>query len=193
MIGRILRWAAIIALGLQVVGCYTDYGPISTEPAPTPPPTDVSSILQAGDVVKVTVYGEDTLSGPYTINPAGNIIMPLIGAVNAAGLSRADLQQEISRKYIAGKYLQDARVTVDILSFQPIYILGEILRPGAYPYTSGLNVLTAVTLAGGFTYRASKTNVLIQHTGQTTWQEYPLNASITIAPGDLIRVPERYF
>jgi polysaccharide export outer membrane protein len=193
MIRAVLRWGAIVAIGLQVAGCYTDYGPVAAEPEPIVAPSHVAPLLQAGDVIKVTVYGEDTLTGSYTINPAGDIIMPLVGAVRAAGLSRSDLQAEITRRYEGGKFLQEAKVTVDVLSFLPIYVLGEALRPGAYPYTSGLNVLTAITLAGGFTYRASKTSVLIEHAGETVWQEYPLSASVTIAPGDLIRIPERYF
>jgi polysaccharide export outer membrane protein len=193
MIGGILRWTAIVALGLQLAGCYTDYGPVAAEPEPIVAPTQVAPLLQAGDVVKVTVYGEDTLSGTYTINPAGDIIMPLVGAVRAVGITRTALQAEITRRYEGGKFLQEAKVTVDVVSFPPIYILGETLRPGAYPYTSGLNVLTAITLAGGFTYRASKTSVLIEHAGETVWQEYPLSASVSIAPGDLIRIPERYF
>lgn len=193
MIRTVLRWGAIVAIGLQVAGCYTDYGPVAAEPEPIVAPSRVAPLLQAGDVIKVTVYGEDTLTGSYTINPAGDIIMPLVGAVRAAGLTRSDLQAEITRRYEGGKFLQEAKVTVDVLSFLPIYVLGEALRPGAYPYTSGLNVLTAITLAGGFTYRASKSSVLIERAGETVWQEYPLSASVTIAPGDLIRIPERYF
>ena len=119
--------------------------------------------------------------------------MPLVGGVRAAGRSKSELEREIVRAYAGGKMLQDPKVTVDVTSYRPIYILGEALRPGAYPYSSGLNVLTAITLAGGPTFRANRTSVLIQHTGDTTWQEYPLSSAVAIAPGDLIRLPERYF
>lgn len=193
MVGRILCWAAIVAIGLQLGGCYTDYGPVAAEPEPIAAPNNVASVIHPGDVLKVIVFGEDTLSGSYTVNPAGDLIMPLIGSVRAAGLTRLELQHEITAKYDGGKFLQDAKISVDVVSYQPIYILGEILRPGAYPYTSDLNVLTAITLAGGFTYRASKTSVLIEHAGEVVWQQYPLSASVSVAPGDLIRVPERYF
>lgn len=193
MIGQILRWAAILGVGLQLAGCYTDYGPVATAPDPIIPPSSVAPFLEAGEVVKVTVYGEDALTGTYTVNPSGEIVMPLIGTVRAAGRSQPELAREITRAYVTGKYIQDPKVTVDVLAYAPIYVLGETLRPGAYPYTSGLNVLTAVTLAGGFTYRASKSSVLIQHAGDPVWQEYPLSASVSVAPGDLIRIPERYF
>jgi polysaccharide export outer membrane protein len=129
----------------------------------------------------------------YTISPAGEIVMPLIGTIRATGRTKSELEREITRQYAAGKFLQEPKVTVDVVSYLPIYVLGETLRPGAYPYTSGLNVLTAITLAGGFTYRASRNSVLIEHPGQTVWQEYPLSSSVSIAPGDLIRIPERYF
>jgi protein involved in polysaccharide export with SLBB domain len=193
MIGKCFRWATILAVGLQVAGCYADYGPVAAVPEPIVAPTAVATVLQSGDALKVTIYGEDALTGSYTINPAGDLVMPLVGTIRAAGLTRWDLEREITRRYASGKYLQDPKVTVDVVSFLPIYVLGETLRPGAYPYSSGLNVLTAITLAGGFTYRASKTSVLIEHAGQVVWQEYPLSASVTVAPGDLIRIPERYF
>jgi len=187
------RWAAILAIGLQVAGCYTDFGPVSAEPEPIVAPSSVATLIQPGEAIKVTVYGEEALTGAYTVNPAGDIAMPLVGTINAAGRTRTELEREIARRYKTGKFLEEPEVTVDIVSYLPIYVLGETQRPGAYPYTSGLNVLTAVTLAGGFTYRASKTSFLLEHAGETVWQEYPLSASVTIAPGDLIRIPERYF
>jgi protein involved in polysaccharide export with SLBB domain len=156
-------------------------------------PAIIGSVLQSGDVIKVTIYGEDALTGSYTINPSGDIAMPLVGTIRAAGLTRSALEREIVRRYVGGKYLQEAKVTVDIVTFLPIYVVGETLRPGAYPYTSGLNVLTAITLAGGVTYRASRTSVLIEHAGETVWQQYPFSSAVLVAPGDLIRVPERYF
>jgi protein involved in polysaccharide export with SLBB domain len=184
---------AVIAIGLLATGCWEDYGPVARVPEPIASPSNVANAVQSGDVVKVAVYGEDGLSGSYTVDPAGNIRMPLIGGLRAVGRTKAELEHDIVRSYASGKFLQDPKVTVDVISYRPIYILGETLRPGAYPYSSGLNVLTAITLAGGPTFRASRTSVLIQHPGETTWQEYPLTAAVAIAPGDLIRLPERYF
>jgi polysaccharide export outer membrane protein len=193
MMGSILRWTTIVAIGLQVAGCYGDYGPVAAVPEPVIPQSNVGTLLQPGDVLKVTVYGEEALTGSYTITPSGEIAMPLVGPIRAAGRTRGELEREITHAYVSGKFIDEPKVTVDVTSYLPFYVLGETLRPGAYPYTSGLNVLTAITLAGGFTYRASKTSVLIQHAGEAVWQEYPLSASVTVAPGDLIRIPERYF
>jgi protein involved in polysaccharide export with SLBB domain len=187
------RLVATIAIGLQTAGCWDDYGPVARIPEPILPAANVANRIQAGNVVKVSVYGEDGLTGSYTVDPSGNIRMPLVGGLRAEGFTKDELEREITRRYASGNFLQDPKVIVDVVSFQPIYILGETLRPGAYPYSSGLNVLTALTLAGGPTYRASRSSILIQHAGETNWQEYPLTAAVTIAPGDLIRVPERYF
>jgi protein involved in polysaccharide export with SLBB domain len=193
MISKYFSCAAIVLLGLQLMGCFTDYGPVASSPEPVLQSGDVADRLVPGEKLRVTVYGEDTLTGSYMINPAGYIVMPLIGDVRAAGVTAPDLAREISGRFAGQKLLQEPKVTVDIVEYRPIYVLGEALRPGAYPYTSGLNVLTAITLAGGFTYRASRKSVLIEHAGDSVWQEYPLSASVLIAPGDLIRVPERYF
>jgi polysaccharide export outer membrane protein len=154
-------------------------------------PTRVAGHIQAGDKIKLTVYGEDTLSGLYEISPSGTVSLPLIGTVNAVGQSRAELERAIARKYTT--FVKDAKVTVNVIEFRPFYIMGEVNKPGRYPYESGLNILTAITTAGGMTYRASKSAVLIQRPGEDVWHEYPLTASLQVGPGDLIRVPERYF
>jgi protein involved in polysaccharide export with SLBB domain len=193
MIGKYSSWAVIVAIGLQVGGCYTDYGPISAEPEPILRSSNIATRLQPGETLKVTIYGEEALSGSYVINPSGDLAMPLVGTIKAAGRTRLELEREITSRYSNGKYLQEPKVTVDVVSYRPIYVLGETLRPGAYPYTSGLNALTAITQAGGLTYRASRDTVYIQHAGEDVWQMYPLSASVLIAPGDLIRIPERYF
>jgi protein involved in polysaccharide export with SLBB domain len=192
MISKCFALAAIVAIGLQVGGCYTEYGPVSAAPDPTIG-SKMATRLQAGDKLKVIVYGEDTLSGLYDIDASGNLTMPLIRIVRAAGRTRSELERDIAGKYSSGNYLQEPKVTVDVFESRPIYILGEALKPGAYPYKSGLNVLTAVAMAGGFTYRASRSLVLVEHAGDTIWHEYPISASVLIAPGDLIRIPERYF
>jgi polysaccharide export outer membrane protein len=193
MINKSLWWGAIIAIGLQLGGCYGDYGPVTTEPEPPVAPYAVASVLQTGDELKVIIFGEDALSGIYQISPAGTISMPLIGSVTAAGRTRADVERALTRAYAGGKFLQDPKITVSVVTFRPFYVFGEVSTPGKYAYASGLNVLTAIATAGGFTYRASKTTVLIRHPGEEVWQEYSLAAPIPVQPGDLIRVPERYF
>jgi len=194
MIVKYLRFAIVLLTGLQLAGCYTDYGPVETARAPIASSTaGVATLLQPGEKLKITVYGEEALTGEYDINPGGYVSMPLIGAIRATGRSQAEFARDIASRFRSGGFLQDPHVTVAILQFKPFYVLGEATTPGEYPFRSGLNVHSAVAMAGGFTYRASRSFVLIRHTGEEVWKEYPLTEPVPIAPGDLIRVPERYF
>jgi len=192
MIGKSFSWAVIIAIGLQVGGCFYDYGPVTTDSVPVAPYA-VASRLQTGDQLKVIVFGEDALSGIYDISPAGTISMPLVGSIAAAGHTRTEVEHALTRAYASGKFIQEPKITVSVVGYRPIYVLGEVTTPGKYAYTSGVDVLTAVATAGGFTYRASRSSALIRHPGDEVWQEYSLAAPILIEPGDLIRIPERYF
>jgi protein involved in polysaccharide export with SLBB domain len=192
MIKRLLRWGAILVIGLQLGGCLTDYGPVVSDAAPAAP-TAVASKIRPGDQLKIIVYGEDALSGLYEVSPAGSISLPLVGSVMAAGRTKSDIEHILTREYSDRKFLQDPKITVSDVSFGPFFVLGEVTTPGQYPYKSGIDVLSAVATAGGFTYRASRTSVLIRHGGDNVWQEYSLATPVPIAPGDLIRVPERYF
>jgi protein involved in polysaccharide export with SLBB domain len=192
MFKRLLCVTAVIAAGLMVAGCYQDFGPVAAEPAPIPPPA-VATELHVGDQVSITVYDEPSLTGVYTVNPAGYLNLPLIGLVNAAGHTPTELERVVTERYASGNFLQQPKVTISTALFQPIYIFGEVEKPGQYPFQAGLNVLTAITTAGGLTYRGSKDKVFIEHAGQLVWSEYPLVSSVTVLPGDVIRVPERYF
>jgi protein involved in polysaccharide export with SLBB domain len=197
---RSLSWVAALVIGLQVAGCYTDYGPvvvamdpIATTSASAPIAiTSPSTRIQVGDRIKVTVYGEDNLNGVYDVDAAGNVSLPLAGTIRAAGRSKLDLEREITRRY-RSDFLQDPKVTVDHASSRPFYVMGEAEKPGEYPYRHGLTVISAIATAGGATYRASRSHVLIQHAGHTAWIQYPLLPEVPVAPGDIIRLPERYF
>lgn len=194
MIARFLKLAIALLAGLQLAGCYTDFGPVEVAAGPTSlTGAGVASLLRPGEKIKITVYGEESLTGDYDINPAGYVTVPLVGAVKAAGRSQAELGKDLANRYVRGGFLQDPHITVAVVQFRPFYVLGEAVTPGEYPFRSGLNVHSAVAMAGGFTYRASRTYVLIRHAGDEVWKEYSLAEPVPIAPGDLIRVPERYF
>jgi len=194
MTARYLKLAIAVLAGLQLAGCFTDYGPIEVQTRPVSlSGTGVATHLRAGDRIKINVYGEDALTGDYDISPSGYVTMPLIGAIRAAGRTQAELGRDSANKYRSGGLLQDPKVTVAVVQLRPFYVLGEAASPGEYPFRSGLTVHAAVAMAGGFTYRASKSFVLIRHAEDEVWKEYPLTEPVVIAPGDLIRVPERYF
>jgi protein involved in polysaccharide export with SLBB domain len=185
----------LLVLSLSASGCGDsgNLGPVSEAEqqavvaAATAPPR-----LQPGEKIRVTVYGETSLSGEYQIDPSGFVSLPLAGTVKAAGLTQIELEQELSKQFGSG-YLKSPKVTVGIVEFRPFYILGEVEKPGAYPYTGGLNALSAIAIAGGATYRASRERILIQHPSDSGLREYTLTSSIPILPGDIIQVPRRYF
>jgi protein involved in polysaccharide export with SLBB domain len=147
--------------------------------------------LQPGEKIHITVYGEPTLSGDYQIDPSGFVSLPLAGTVKAVGLTQQQLEQALTTKYSSG-YLKDPKITVGISEFRPFYIVGEVEKPGAYPYTGGLTVLSAIAIAGGTTYRANQSKVLIQHAGEDSMREYNMDAPIPLLPGDIIQIPRRY-
>jgi protein involved in polysaccharide export with SLBB domain len=192
MINRFVSLGAILVIGLLLAGCYRDFGPVVAEPQPLPPPLTATT-FQVGDRLTVTVYGEPNLTGVYDVTPAGFVNLPLIGNVKAVGRTSSELQREIADRYSRGKFLQEPQVTVAVVEYRPVYIFGEVQHPGPLPYRPGLNVLTAVTTAGGLTYRGSREKVFLQRSGEQVWNEYPQLSSVTIMPGDLIRIPERYY
>jgi protein involved in polysaccharide export with SLBB domain len=192
MFNKFVSLGAILVVGLVLAGCYRDFGPVVAEPHPLPPPLTATHI-QVGDRLTITVYDEPNLTGVYDVTPSGVVNLPLIGDVKAVDHTTAQLQQEIANRYVQGKFVQEPKVTIAVVEYRPIYIFGEVAKPGTYPYRPGLNLLTAETLAGGLTYRGSRDKVYLQRSGEQVWNEYPQLSSVTIMPGDLIRIPERYY
>jgi polysaccharide export outer membrane protein len=156
-------------------------------------PSDPDYRLGAGDKVRIIVFGESDLSGEFDVpGGAGVLAFPLIGDVQAGGLTVVQLQSEIETKLRDG-YMKDPRVSIEVLTYRPFYILGEVTKPGEYPYTNGLTVLKAVATANGFTYRADTRHVIIRRANETVEHQYPLTSATPVAPGDTIRIRERYF
>ena len=148
--------------------------------------------LGAGDKVRVTVFNEKDLSGDFDVNDQGEIALPLIGQVKVAGRTISEVESLITQRY--GKdYLVDPRVNVEVLNYRPFFILGEVKNPGSYPYVSGMTAVNAVALAGGYTNRASKGHIYIKHGNDPGAQEQEVHEDTPVLPGDIIRVPERFF
>lgn len=162
-------------------------------PPPAAPAAKQESYrLGTGDKLRVIVYGEDDLGGEYEIDGSGMVRLPLVGSVQAAGLSQRQFEQEVKAKLDEG-YLKDARVNVEVTNYRPFYILGEVNKPGEYPFVNGMNVLTAVATAGGYTYRANESEVYIRRSGSSDEQSVDADPTTKVNPGDIIRVPERFF
>jgi len=181
--------------GVILTGCGTpnDLGPATPEEiAALSRMANATPRFQGGEKIRITVFNEPTLSGDYDIDPSGDISLPLAGTIRAVGLTQPQFEQALARRF-RSEYLKNPKVTVTILQFRPIYVVGEVERQGELPFRSGLNALTAIALAGGSTYRANREYVLIQHFGEIGMREYPQSSATLILPGDLVRVPERYF
>lgn len=148
--------------------------------------------LGASDQLRVTVFGEPELSGEYVLDGTGTVSLPLVGDVPALNLTVREFQRTVEQRYADG-YLREPRVNAEVLNYRPFYILGEVRQPGEYPYTNGLTVLNAVATAGGFTYRANETFILIKGAEDSTEFRVKLDPSTPILPGDTIRVVERFF
>lgn len=148
--------------------------------------------LGPNDRIRLRVYGEQDIAGDYEVDSDGFVSVPLAGRIKAAGLTTPQLERAIAAALSKG-LLRDPRVNVEVATYRPFYILGEVKRAGEYPFKSGLTVLDAVAGAGGYTYRANERKVLIRRAGSAVEDVYPLDAPVLVYPGDNIRIPERYF
>ena len=177
---------AALTILLPLAGCSS---PGSDLP-PVPPTQNLSSYrLGAGDNLDIRVLGANELNGRYIVQDDGTIRMLMIGKVPAAGLTSEMLAGNIAEMLRAGRYITKPFVSVSVVTYRPFYILGEVARPGAYPYASGMRVLSAVADAAGYTYRANQNFVVITRDGK----DGKAGVLASIQPDDIIRVPERYF
>jgi protein involved in polysaccharide export with SLBB domain len=195
MMGFLRRAANVfIALGLAILiatnaweGAYAQGGAGPTAPRAE---DDNGYRLGAGDKLHITVIGDSDLTKDYQVDGTGVVSFPFIGSLKAAGLSTRAFQAELKAKLDDG-YFRDARVTVDIINYRPYYIYGEVKSPQAYPFVAEMTVINAIVLAGGYTDRAFRNRIYIRHYGSN--EEIPARESTKISPGDVIRIPERYF
>jgi polysaccharide export outer membrane protein len=159
---------------------------------PIPVAYDAAYRLDAGDRLRVVVYGQEGLTNTYAIDAGGSITMPLIGAVRARGLTPAGLADEISGKLRNG-YIREPSVAVEIEAYRPFFILGEVAAPGQYPYVPNMSVESAVAIAGGFSPRAKRDRVTLTHTDASGPARAVVPLGTPISPGDTVLVGERWF
>jgi len=177
-------WAALVVL-LPLAGC----SPGSGLPELAAKPDVTSYHLGPGDRLEIKVLGADELNGQYIVQDDGTIRMLMVGQVRAAGLTPDQVQAQIEDQLRAGRYITQPHASVEVVIYRPFYILGEVARPGGYPYVGGMRVLSAVAAGGGFTYRANQDYVIVTRNGQDS----KADVLTSIQPDDIIRVPERYF
>ena len=147
--------------------------------------------LGAGDKLRVVVFGEEDASGEYEVDATGSISARLLGRVQVKGLAVSEVEQLLIEQYRSRGYFRNPRIAIELINLRPFFILGEVEKRGSYPYINGLTVAQAVAVAGGYTYRASRSRITIQRSGAP--KEEPVTEDAPVFPGDIIRVPERFF
>jgi polysaccharide biosynthesis/export protein len=166
----------------------------ATETAVQVPGAEITAsyTLDSGDRLRIVVFGQDGLSNSYIVDAAGNITMPLIGAVPARGTTTAELARAVTARLRNG-FIREPHLAIEIESYRPFFILGEVTYPGQYPYVPNMTIESAIAIAGGFTPRAYRYDVKVTRNlnGQTFRVSLPLISGVR--PGDTITIDERWF
>jgi polysaccharide biosynthesis/export protein len=170
----------------------TAYAAVAYAAAPAAATHDAPYHLDAGDKLRVVVFGQEGLTNSYAIDAGGAITMPLIGAVAARGRTPAGLAAEISAKLRNG-YIREPSVAVEVEAYRPFFILGEVAAPGQYPYVPNMSVESAVAIAGGFSPRAKRDAVTLTHTEASGTGRFTVPPGTQLSPGDTVLVGERWF
>lgn len=184
--------ATAVLLGILAQGCATSGAlPLAVDETQKSLP---AYRLDAGDRLRITVYNEPNLSGEYSVSSMGEIAFPLIGMVDARGLTLHEVTLALTER-IGDGYMTAPRVSVEVLNYRPYYILGEVQKPGQYPYVAGITIEQAVAAAGGFNYRANARRVHVRRAPEPAEKSVELGGDriVAIMPGDTIRVLERHF
>ncbi|HTI01902.1 MAG TPA: polysaccharide biosynthesis/export family protein [Acidisoma sp.] len=177
-----------LAASLALSGC----APGSGLP-PLPQTASTSYTLGPGEEVRVVIFGQTQLTGRFTVSDRGTISVPLLGDVPAEGKTTGQLAQTIATELEQRKLLNSPSVSVEVSKYRPVFILGEVVKPGQYPYEPGMTALTLVAIAGGFTYRAQTgyVSILRKEDGHVIEGRAPRGEEIE--PGDVVTIFERYF
>jgi protein involved in polysaccharide export with SLBB domain len=147
--------------------------------------------LSTGDTVRIDVFGEPDLSLTARIDDQGSIAYPLLGDLRVEGLTSSGLERLVTER-LKGPYLVDPKVSVSIEEYREFYVMGQVNRPGGYPYSPGLTVRKAISVAGGFTDLAARRKLFVV-TERSPEQERRVTPQTTIGPGDTLIVKESFF
>lgn len=176
-----------LAAGMAVLLC----GPAARADA-VPAYGGMDYRLGTGDKIHVTVFDETDLSGDFQVDATGFVRLPLVGQIKAGGLTAHELEGGIVSALAQG-YLNDPKVAVEITTYRPFYIVGEVLKPGEYPFANGMTASSAVALAGGFTTKAVESVVYVRHQGENKERALAATDATPIRPGDVVRVDSTTF
>ena len=156
------------------------------------PPPNEPYTLDSGDKLRIVVFGQEAISNTYQVDANGLVTMPLIGAVPARGLTTTALGNTIAAK-LRVSFIRDPSVAVEIETYRPFFILGEVTYPGQYPYVANMTIENAIAIAGGFTPRATRSKVTLTRKIQGVPARFALPLNYPLRPGDTVTVGERWF
>ncbi len=152
---------------------------------------DYQYSLGTGDLLRVTVFGHEDLSGQFEVDSAGRISLPLVGKLLVVNRSVGNVEQLVVSA-LKPDYLKNPQISVEIINYRPFDIIGEVANPGSYPFVARTPIITAVAKAGGFTNRAKEDDLLLTRAKGKGKQEH-VGQETPVFPGDVIEGPERFF
>ena len=192
LVGLAPRWRVYAPLTLAAAALSSCAAPGGDLPDLPPVPTG-HYILGAGDRIRIITFGAEQLTGEFRVGDSGDVALPLIGNVRAAGLTSRELEHRLTAALVHTGMFKQPSVAVEVARYRPIFILGEVKKPGQYPYQPGMTVLTSVAIAGGFTYRAIESTFSVIRTTRGRTIEARANRQSLLQPGDVVTVYERHF
>ncbi|GAB5379924.1 MAG: exopolysaccharide export protein VpsN [Aliiglaciecola sp.] len=148
--------------------------------------------LGSGDVIKISVFGEDDLSIETRLSQTGKINYPFLGDIQVVSLTVSELETFIYDG-LKGDYLISPSVSVSVVEYRPFFIDGEVKKPGGYPYQPGLSIDKAAALAGGYTERASKSKITVVREVGEERVTIAGKSTDTVRPGDIITIQQSFF
>ena len=186
---KAISWPALLVCLIAFACC----GVVQAQGAdPAPTPAAEGYTLGPGDRVFVTVFNHEDLTGEFVLDGDGRFSMPLIGVVQASGLTPVQLENLLVSR-LKPDYLVNPQVSIEVRNYRPYYLIGEVKSTGSFPYVEGISYLKAIAMAGGYTYRAKKDFVFVIRGDDPDQEELKLEVDEKVQPGDIIRVAERLF
>jgi polysaccharide export outer membrane protein len=186
------RMAIAVLFAIALIVGMANFRAAAQGASPSMTSNDADYRLGSGDRVRISVFGEPSLGGDYQVDGSGKLAFPLIGQVQAGGLTASGLQASLASA-LNPDYVKNPSVSVEILSYRPFYIVGEVRTPGSYPFVAGMSVINGVAIAGGFTYRAKKDDFYVTRNVGSRKVQLDADAETPVEPGDVITVRERFF
>ncbi len=188
IVGKTALFLSMIMTVILMGGCAAPGGVRTTEL----PETRNDYVLGVGDVLRVNVYGQAEMTGEYKIEQNGDISFPLINDVPASGFTAGELEAAIADK-LDPEYIVSPRVSIEVLNYRNLFVLGEVQAPGKYEFAPNMTVLQAIATAGGYTYRANEDTAEVTRHVKGALKTFTVDQTTMLKPGDTVVIKRRWF